>query len=478
MSADPWLPWLSDLEHATDAGDGGRLLAVLEDLWRFSFHEQRALAGERWDRLFELLLRLLDDEGERVRELAYHYARIAMGAQYGPPYEDREGEERGSLVGRRTAALLPKLAPQVRASQVSLLSCVDDLRHVEELVEVAPQQVARSWIDELAGDSPVGLAARIAYLDGRTTWGSGASDVASLLAHLDHDDAMVRAYASRSLGRRYCEGEAETLPPLPELLASLTEREVERPGVAGPFFSNWYDHGIAEFGALAAVDVEEWVCTILARRRQPEPDLLPCSNGIDFFAHELFGGQAGYVRRLLDMGHERLAVEAATEVDERIDELAPLLVELGDRADDEVCRLASWYLASHFRRLHPAGEARGFVSARALDRGAEVFVNLSRLPDGGSYAYAAALFPAPGEVFDEERARGLVESVLPAPLRGELVTFGMPGDGGEPGHYVYGRTASARYSGGAMIQYRGDPLAKRWEWIRIVWHGRPGDWRP
>ena len=54
----------------------------------------------------------------------------------------------------------------------------------------------------------------------------------------------------------------------------------------------------------------------------------------------------------------------------------------------------------------------------------------------------------------------------------------MPGDGDEPAMYVHGRTASARYASGALVQFRGDVAGKRWERIRILWHGQPGAWRP
>ena len=123
---------------------------------------------------------------------------------------------------------------------------------------------------------------------------------------------------------------------------------------------------MADFVERAGVSVEDWFCTILAERRYPEPDTLPCSNGIDFYAHEVFGGRAGYVRRLLEMGHRELALEAATEIDHRVEDMEPILVELGDSADAEICRRASWHLSYHYRRLHPAGAARGFVARRAL----------------------------------------------------------------------------------------------------------------
>jgi hypothetical protein len=476
MSADPWEPWLTELEGACDAGDGGRARTILEDIWRFPFHAERARASERWDRLFALLLRLLGYGDARIRDLAYHYARIAMGSQLGPSWGEHTAEDRVRLVARRTAELLPALAPLVRGGAMSLLRCTDDLVHVEGLADLGPQQIYREWIASFADDAALALAARIAYLDGRGSWESAGE---SLLGCLDHADSMVRAYTARALGQRYLDHAAEPEPPLCEVVAMLTAKEIARPGIAGPFFSNWYAFGIEEFERHGGVKVEDWFCTILAQRRQPEPDTLPCSNGIDFFAHEVFGGRPGYVRRLLDMGHEELAVQAATEVNDRIDGMEPLLVELGDRADAEVCRLAAWHLASHYRFLHAAGERRGFVRKRTLAGGAaELFVNLSPRPGLDSYAYAAVLYPPPGDTFDAAAAAACLELVLPESMRGDLLPYGIPGDGGKPGLYLHGRSASARYRCGALVELRGDVGAQRWEWIRILWHGPPGAWRP
>lgn len=477
MSADPWEPWLTELEGACDAGEGGRLRAMLEDLWRFPFHEEREREPERWDRLFAVLMRLLGHDDARVHDLAYHHARIAMGLQRGPGWGKQTAEDRARLVARRTAELLPALAPLVRGGAMSLLRCTDDLVHVEDLADLEPQKIYREWIASFEDDPALALAARIAYLDGRGPWESAGE---SLLGCLDHADDMVRAYAARALGQRYLNDAAKLTPPLREVVAMLTQKELERPGVAGPFFSNWYaDAGIQEFERLGGVKIEEWFCTILANRKAAEPDTLPCSNGIDFFAHEVFGGRPGYVRRLLDMGHEELAVQAATEFDERIDGMEPLLVELADREDAEVCRLAAWYLAYDYRFLHPAGERRGFVGKRTLDGGnADLFINLFPRPDGGSYAYSAVLYPPLGETFDAAAAAASLELVLPESMRGELLPYGIPGDDGKPGLYIYGRSANARYRCGALVELRGDVAAQRWERLRILWHGPPGAWRP
>ncbi len=467
--ADPWEPWLSALEEGVAAGDPGRAEAALEGLWRFPFHEERARSHARWDRLFAALLPLLAAPG-RPRESALHYVWVVMGAEQGPPYDGHSPEMRARTVERRTAALLPLLAPGVREGTLSLLRLIDDLTHVEQLADVEPQSIVLDWLARVAPHPARALAARIAYLEGRADWEAAGT---SVLDCLDHADGMVRAYAARALGGRAMEDPAG----LPALVASLTAKELERPGIAGPFFSNWYTFGAPDFARDAGIDVEEWLCTILARRKGPEPDTLPCSNGIDFFAHEIFGGRPDFVQRLMAMGNPGLAVEAATEVDERVDGMAAPLLELAAHADAEVARLAVWHLARNHRLLAPDAESRGLACRRALAGGGELFVNLARDGDGRTNAYSATLYPADGATFDAGQAAAALEAVLPAAVRGERVRFGMPGDEG-PGLYRLGRSGGARYAHGALIDYRGDVDAEVWETIRIVWHGRPGAWRP
>lgn len=476
MSAKVWEPWLRELEAASAAGDDARVAATLDNLWRFPFHEERARRHDCWDRLFIVLVRGLSSEVAEVCDLCDHYARIVMGAEYGPPYDDTTQAERAACVERRTAQLLPALTTLVRTGKKSLLGAIDDQVHVEELADCAPQRIVEEWIAALAAGSALELSARIAYLDGRAAWERPGE---SLVGCLDHSDDMVRAYAARALGNRYCNSQAQLAPPLPEFVSLLTAKEIERPGVAGPFFSNWYGFGMQDFAERAGVQVEDWLCTILCQRQRPEPETLPCSNGIDFFAHEIFGGRPGYVRRLLDMGHCELALEAATEVDHEIEDMGPILVELGNSAEAEICRRACWHLAYHYRRLHPAGEARGFVVRQALGPGVDLFINFVQPPEGRRYAYAATIYPPPGETFDEATAAATLGTVLPPSLRGDLLPFGVPGDGGEPGLYTFdGHGANARYACGALVEFRGDVDTKRWNSIRVIWHGTPGVWRP
>jgi hypothetical protein len=313
-------------------------------------------------------------------------------------------------------------------------------------------------------------AARIAYRAGRP----GGPTPEELTRALDDLEPMVRAYAARGLGRLYAEADSEPEPPLAERVAAITARELARPGIAGPFLSPWYDHGLDEFERRSGRGVEEWLLTILAGRSGPEPDTLPCSNGIDFFAHERLAGRADAVERLVELGEVRLAVETATEIDEPIAELLPVLRRLAADPDDDVARAAAWHLACAYRELAPAGEERGWVARRMLSSGAELLA-APLTPRAGEAASAAgrmssvAIFPPVGATFDDAGAEAAELEVLSPAARGELATFGMPGDGATPGPFRHGRSELRRFRSGALVERRGDVEARRWDRLRIVW---------
>jgi hypothetical protein len=205
--------------------------------------------------------------------------------------------------------------------------------------------------------------------------------------------------------------------------------------------------------------------TILERRSGDEPDTLPCSCSIDFFAHEVFGGRADQIVKLLDLGLEGLAIAAATEIDDHVPGLAPVLVTLGHLPDEEACRSASWHLAYHYRELHPAGAARGFVRHHTLEDGVDLFVNLK----GESQSpYSATVYARAS--FSDIEAHEMLDRVLPAKVRGALIAHPLSPQR-VPGVFVLGQRAYYVFENGAVVAFRGDVEARRWDRIMVRWKG-------
>jgi hypothetical protein len=364
-----WDGWTA-IDRAQQSGDVQRIVAAFRAL-RFDFHGQRHQVPNRWEAVFELLLVLFEHPDPGVAGSAGHYLFVVMGAQGGPPYDgDRWSEmtARAGLVHRRTTALLPVLRRQVQAGRRHVLDLADRLVHVESLADAEAHPGVAAWLLDVAAADEAAEAAHLAYVMSRLPWPEGR---ASLFAALDHPSPLVRGVAAREIGGHYLADALDpTAPPFAEVVAQITERELARPGVAGPLLSPWYTCDLEAFASQGGVNVEDWIATILTKRSAPEPDLLPCCNGIDFFAHELFGDRPERIRELLLNDADAIAVDAATELEARVEAMEPILMDLGAVPTMRPAAARRGTLdtttVSFIRRARPGG------SSRAIRRRMEV----------------------------------------------------------------------------------------------------------
>jgi len=174
---------------------------------------------------------------------------------------------------------------------------------------------------------------------------------------LGHNSYLVRAAASMALGRLFYGVQTGApvggVPLLSDVLAMIQDREVETPGVAGPFLhgANW---GLEPEGwpFRSDCDMKTWFIATL-RQSGPEPQV-PHIQGLEFYAHELFAVDANAVREFLEMGRKELAVMTATEEPSAMAELLPVLNDMAASDDPEVSAAIREYLASgsHHAGLH------------------------------------------------------------------------------------------------------------------------------
>jgi len=473
-NAGAWEPW-SRLAAAVRENDS-RGIEEIFSTFSFSFHEQRHADPERWDLAFETLILLMEHQDTRIACSARHYLWVLLGAEGGPPYIPNPARDRAHLLATRTRRLIPTFERLVHGGEEHLLTCVDNLAHVETLVHTPPQEDVVHWLEDSCPwvDGNVRRAAHLAYVVARGPW---PEQRAAVFDALDDPDTLVRAVAARSIGSRYLDGTIDSkAPSFKEVVAFVTTKEIERPGIAGPLFSPWYTCDVEQFETTGGVEVAPWIEKILAHRAADEPETLPCSNGIDFFAHEIFGGQPHMIRTFLAAGQISLAIEAATEVREKIDDLEPVLMELGDHREPEVCRQASWHLAYHYRRVHPRGFDRGFVRSIPLENDEIVIFNFTGTPEYRDNPYSATLYPSIGKHWNDATAWSRLDIVLPESLRGAMTPYGLPGDDGLPGPYRIGNTSHFRFESGVLIAFDGDPDAKTWHRVEIIWKAGPGIW--
>jgi hypothetical protein len=283
-----------------------------------------------------------------------------------------------------------------------------------------------------------------------------------LSSYLQSDDVNIRAAAASAIARLF-ESDCQDLPPLETTMREIKDLDIQRPGVAGPFWDEiqfqfedykYYtcDDG-SKFSSVA------WMGEIIAQRNGEEP-YIEGHNGIDFHAHELMAGNVAAIRELIALGQESTAAMAATEINEPIEEMRDILVQLGHAEDDFVSRISCWHLAYLYKHLHPAAEARGFV--RRFERDDAIIFVVYSPPE--SYPYAATIYPH-GETMTNAVAWSWIDRLAPPSLRGDLDPPEYPG---EANPSISEDEASYSYPH-HIVNLVGDPKQSIWKYVWIKW---------
>lgn len=196
------------------------------------------------------------------------------------------------------------------------------------------------WLAAL-GESPrVDVDAGLAMAARISVEGDGGDRPAHLpewLSLLDHPSDWVRACAAYRLGECDEDGEASA----DALFALIGEKEIVRPGIAGPF---WSSRCFRLEGHEAAM---YWMLDLLERRSGPAPTDLPY-NDIEFHLHEACCFSPELVERMLRGGFVRLALMTATEVHEPVEGMQSILARLAGDTDASIATAAS----EHLRRVY------------------------------------------------------------------------------------------------------------------------------
>jgi hypothetical protein len=189
----------------------------------------------------------------------------------------------------------------------------------------------------------------------------------------------------------------------------IKRKEIERPGVAGPFLHT---------APHQTVDLDGWLLAVIERAK-PEPFLkmFPCNVG--FVSHEQFSRNPKAIRRIMKAGRSSIAVAAATEeTGQPVPGMKPILRKLAQSKHAEVVHGVSWSLAYVYDYLEPRGAKLGFVQRHSIISGCRLYLLFSDRLKSGS-PYAAVLYPtgkAPS--WSREAAEALVDRVFPPSARG------------------------------------------------------------
>jgi hypothetical protein len=176
------------------------------------------------------------------------------------------------------------------------------------------------------------LDAPSAYLRGVAAYLLGQS--------ADDDDGQVDEDVATNAG-------ANPLPTARILRKLIGEKEIQRPGIAGPFYAP--SHQIHPNSDANASTAAHWLMDLLERRLGEVPDFndMPF-NDIDFYLHELCCDQPDMMRRMLNGGYTELALMTATEIGGKVDGAEPILKELARDPNPKIATAARAHLARYY----------------------------------------------------------------------------------------------------------------------------------
>jgi hypothetical protein len=184
-------------------------------------------------------------------------------------------------------------------------------------------------------------------------WAECEGDLLPLLAH---PHPMVAAGAARWLGALYGSDGLDGDPDAPSLTAMLERLRTHpkhRIAVAGGFVCG-YDIMLDGLSALAAnkalkatgFDVDQWVLDVLTFEK--DTAYLPNAQGLWLYVHEHYAADPAFVGRLIGRDRAWIAMMCATELDEAVEGMRPVLERLAADLDPEIAHPASVHLDRYY----------------------------------------------------------------------------------------------------------------------------------
>lgn len=175
-----------------------------------------------------------------------------------------------------------------------------------------------------------------------------------LIPQLHDPHPLVAAAAGRYLGMLYSDPTEmfvfSTPPPVAQIMAQIAALPQSRRFVAGGFLNGYDD--LNPFAALRedkvheCIDIKVWVLAVL-EDRTPERHL-PSAQSFWFYVHEAFCFDPAFINQMIDAGHLWEALMTATEMQEMVVGMRPVLERLAACLEPSIARAAQLCLERHY----------------------------------------------------------------------------------------------------------------------------------
>jgi hypothetical protein len=416
-----------------------------------------ALSGNEWNDFYAAMLPFVSSPNKSEREQAVE--RLSMAVLWSERSSATQARNAGVTVAFDAAArinwLLAEITNVNKTHGDVIGMFLAELKYKD--VHHTEKGLVLQWLNELMQNPPPSLPqdvieGTIILVDHHDE--DDAVEVARLIDYLNHQSNYIRACAARQLSGM----ESDAADPT-HLFALIKEKELRRPGIAGPFWSQWQF-----MRESAPIDPIEWMMDILERRSGPEPQDQPF-NGIDFYLHEICDSSPETVKRMMNGGHMHLAIETATEIQSDVLGMAPVLRELADRTEPGISIRAQIHLARFYQERYPANVT--FIEHRKnWSEAADLFIVFAK---DMTQVNSVIIYPSePGTRFDDLAAWSLIDHALPLTLRGDVAFHHLDTEKRQPPKPL---SLSDRliywFSSGAHIELSGDVANTNWQRIEI-----------
>lgn len=175
-----------------------------------------------------------------------------------------------------------------------------------------------------------------------------------LLPQLSDPHPLVAAAAGRYLGVLFSDPKEmivhSTAPSVVQVMAQIAALPENRRFVAGGFLNGYDDlspfEAMREDKAFKDMDLAAWVMAVLDDRT-PEP-YLPSAQSFWFYVHEEFCFDPVFINRMIDADHLWEALMTATEMQQEVEGMRPVLQRLADCSAPGIATCAQHCLEQHY----------------------------------------------------------------------------------------------------------------------------------
>ncbi len=374
--------------------------------------QNKEYSKNEWDNIHSQLLRLLENKNSETVAGVMDRIKIALEAEV-RQYSTNDKLEI-EIMKSRFKKILNKIEyVSAMNSEVLEMFCCS---FKYEFDNEPYRSLMVEWLDQFETDKNIHtdllLAIKILLYDYQ-------QDINEALKffqqNLVSDSLIVRACAANKIGKLYSDNihnsKKSSIPTIEKILDLILAKEVSKPGIAGSFFQD---------APTSSFDSHNWLLQVLEKSRTPEPyiKLFPCN--IAYFAHEYFSNDPIAIQKLIEIAREDIAIQAATEEKQFVQDLKPLLIELGNSKDKEIVRLASWHLAYYYNYLHQNGLELRYLE-KITDKEVDIFILYSDRRNSKSI-YAIVIYPKKSNVnFQLDEAKKKVNQCFPEEIRGKVL---------------------------------------------------------